>query len=133
MGTGSSAGPSSGVVAVAFSSGAHYPWSRDVNLRDRAAGLGCGSVTAGPATSWQLPSVLVLAVVAGGLVLATTVGWQTGTRVLGLAFLLAAGLRLSLPARSAGWLVVRTRGLDAAVLLALGFAMVALAETIPPA
>ena len=90
-------------------------------------------MTAGPATSWQLPSVLVLAVVAGGLVLATTVGWQTGTRVLGLAFLLAAGLRLSLPARSAGWLVVRTRGLDAAVLLALGFAMVALAETIPPA
>ena len=68
-----------------------------------------------------------------GLALATTVGWQTGTRVLGLAFLLAAGLRLSLPARTAGWLVVRTRGLDAAVLLVLGFAMVALAETIPPA
>jgi hypothetical protein len=86
-----------------------------------------------PTTSWQLPSVLVLAGVAAGLLLATQVGWQTGTRVLGLAFLLAAGLRLSLPARSAGWLVVRTRGLDAAVLLGLGFAMVALAETIPPA
>ncbi len=86
-----------------------------------------------PTTSWQLPSVLVLAGVAAGLLLATQVGWQTGTRVLGLAFLLAAGLRLSLPARSAGWLVVRTRGLDAAVLLVLGFAMVALAETIPPA
>jgi DUF3017 family protein len=65
-------------------------------------------------------------------VLAATVGWQLGTRVLGLAFLLAAGLRLSLPPRAAGWLVVRTRGLDAAVLLVLGFAMVALAETIPP-
>ena len=86
-----------------------------------------------PTTSWQLPSVLVLAGVATGLLLATQVGWQTGTRVLGLAFLVAAGLRLSLPARSAGWLVVRTRGLDAAVLLVLGFAMVALAETIPPA
>lgn len=86
-----------------------------------------------PTTSWQLPSVLVLAVVATGLVLATQVGWQTGTRVLGLAFLLAAVLRLSLPARSAGWLVVRTRGLDAGVLLVLGVAMVALAETIPPA
>ncbi len=90
-------------------------------------------MAAGPRTSWQLPSVLVLAVVAAGLVLATSVGWQTGTRVLGLAFLLAAGLRLSLPARSAGWLVVRTRGLDATVLLTLGFAMVVLAETIPPA
>ena len=89
--------------------------------------------TARPATSWQLPSVLVLAVVAAGLVLATQVDWQTGTRVLGLAFLLAAVLRISLPARSAGWLVVRTRGLDAAVLLVLAAAMVALAETIPPA
>lgn len=77
--------------------------------------------------------MVVLAVVAAGLVLAATVGWQTGTRVLGLAFLLAAGLRLSLPARAAGWLVVRTRGLDAAVLLVLGVAMGALAETIPPA
>ena len=90
-------------------------------------------MTTRPRTGWQLPSVLVLAVVATGLVLAATVGWQLGTRVLGLAFLLAAGLRLSLPARTAGWLVVRTRGLDAAVLLVLGFAMVALAETIPPA
>ena len=90
-------------------------------------------MTARPTTSWQLPSVLVLAVVGSGLVLATTVGWQTGTRVVGLAFLLAAVLRLSLPARSAGWLVVRTRGLDAAVLLVLGAAVVVLAETIPPA
>ena len=90
-------------------------------------------MTGRPTTSWQLPSVLVLAVVGTGLALATTVGWQTGTRVLGLAFLLGAALRLSLPARSAGWLVVRTRGLDAAVLLVLGLAMVALAQTIPPA
>jgi len=86
-----------------------------------------------PTAGWQLPSALVLGVVVTGLVLAATVGWQVGTRVLGLAFLLAAGLRLSLPPRAAGWLVVRTRGLDGAVLLALGFAMVALAETIPPA
>ena len=90
-------------------------------------------MTARPTTSWQLPWVVVLAVVALGLALATTVGWQAGTRVLGLAFLLAAGLRLSLPARSAGWLVVRSRGLDATVLLVLGFAVGALAETIPPA
>jgi hypothetical protein len=90
-------------------------------------------MTTSPTPGRQLPSVLVLAVVACGLVLAATAGWQLGTRVLGLAFLLAAGLRLSLPARTAGWLVVRTRGLDGAVLLVLGFAVVALAETIPPA
>lgn len=86
-----------------------------------------------PAASWQLPSLLVLAVVAAGLVLAVRIGWQPGTRVLGLAFLLAAVLRSTLPARTAGWLVVRTRGLDVAVLVALGSAVVALAETIPPA
>ena len=99
----------------------------------RAPDPSWSAVTTRPTTTWQLPSVLVLAVVAAGLVLSATVGWQVGTRVLGLAFLLAAGLRLSLPARSAGWLVVRTRGLDAAVLLVLGFAMVTLAETIPQA
>ncbi len=90
-------------------------------------------MTARPTTSRQLPSLAVLAVVAAGLVLSATAGWQTGTRVLSLAFLLGAGLRLSLPARAAGWLVVRSRGLDAAVLLVLGFTVGALAETIPQA
>ena len=109
-----------------------YPW-RIGRTRGTARRTSVRAVRARPTTSWQLPSVLVLAVVAAGLGLAATVGWQTGTRVLGLGLLLAAALRLSLPARSAGWLVVRTRGLDAAVLLVLGAAVVVLAETIPPA
>ena len=79
----------------------------------------------------QLPALGVLAVVAGGLVLAAVVDWQVGALVVGLGLLLGAGLRLTLPARRAGWLVVRTRGLDAAVLLGLGFAVVALSQTIP--
>ncbi|MCW2615554.1 MAG: hypothetical protein JWN08_2548 [Frankiales bacterium] len=79
----------------------------------------------------QLPAVSVLAVAAVGLLLGATVDWQPGAVVLGLALLLAAGLRLTLPARQAGWLVVRTRGLDAAVLLLLGFSLVLLATTIP--
>lgn len=81
----------------------------------------------------QLPSAAVLTLVGAGLVVATGVGWQPGVLVMGLALLLAAGLRLSLPARQAGWLVVRTRGLDAAVLLGLGFSLVLLATTIPRA
>ena len=58
-------------------------------------------------------------------------GWQPGVLLIGLALLLAAGLRLSLPVRQAGWLVVRSRSLDAAVLLGLGFSLVVLATTIP--
>jgi hypothetical protein len=86
-----------------------------------------------PTTSWQLPSVLVLAVVATGLVLATQVGWQTGD----------PRARPGLPARRGPAAVAAGpigrlaggahRGLDAAVLVVLGVAMVALAETIPPA
>ena len=79
----------------------------------------------------QLPALTVLGVAAIGLVLAAAVDWQLGSFVLGLALLAGAGLRLALPPRSAGWLAVRTRGLDAALLLVLGFAVMALANTIP--
>lgn len=79
----------------------------------------------------QLPALAVLAVAAAGLVVGATVDWQPGALVLGLALLLGGGLRLTLPARQAGWLVVRTRALDATVLLGLGFAVVLLANTIP--
>ena len=43
----------------------------------------------------------------------------------------AAGLRIALPTRQAGLLVVRGRAFDAAVLLAMGLALVALATSIP--
>ena len=79
----------------------------------------------------QLPALAVLGVAALGLVLAAAVDWQLGCFVIGLALLAAAGLRLALPPRSAGWLAVRTRSLDAALLLVLGFAVMALANTIP--
>lgn len=79
----------------------------------------------------QLPALAVLAVASLGLVLAAAIDWQLGAFALGLSLLAAAGLRLALPVRSAGWLAVRTRGFDAALLLLLGFAVVALANTIP--
>lgn len=79
----------------------------------------------------QLPALAVLAVAGLGLLLAAVVDWQLGAFVFGVALLGAAGLRLTLPTRTAGWLAVRTRGLDAAMLLALGFAVVVLANTIP--
>lgn len=82
----------------------------------------------------QWPLAAVAAVVAAGLVLASVLDrWRVGSGVVGLAFCLAAVLRLSLPVRTAGMLVVRSRTVDAAVLLTLGFGLVALANTIPTA
>ena len=83
----------------------------------------------------ELPTLAVLAVVAAGLAVGALVdnGWRPGAFLVGLALLLAAGLRLTLRERQAGFLVVRSRGFDAAVLLVLGFALVLLANTIPAA
>jgi hypothetical protein len=81
----------------------------------------------------QLPALGVLAVLAVGLAVTTLVDWRAGTLLVGLAVLLAAALRLTLPAPQAGWLAVRSRAVDAAVLLTLGFAVVALAGTVPDA
>ena len=80
----------------------------------------------------ELPGACVLLVVATGLFGAGVLhAWRVGTLVLGLGFCLGAALRLTLPARQLGLLVVRSRGVDAAVLLVLGFALVVLANTIP--
>jgi hypothetical protein len=79
----------------------------------------------------ELPILSVLAVVAAGLAAAGLGHWRAGALLIGLALLLAAGLRLTLRERQAGFLVVRSRGFDAAVLLVLGFAVVALANAIP--
>ena len=80
----------------------------------------------------ELPLTVSVAVAVLGLVLVAAFDrWRLGSGVVGLAFCLAAALRLTLPARQAGLLVVRSKGVDAAVLLTLGFALVALANTIP--
>jgi hypothetical protein len=81
----------------------------------------------------ELPTLAVLVVVAVGLAVVVFIDWQPGAFVIGLALLLAAGLRLTLRERQAGFLVVRSRGFDAAVLLVLGFVLIALANTIPRA
>jgi hypothetical protein len=81
----------------------------------------------------EAPTLAVLAVVCAGLAIIALDRWRFGAFVVGVGLLLAAGLRLTLRERQAGFLVVRSRGLDAAVLLVLGFALVALANTIPAA
>lgn len=81
----------------------------------------------------EWPSLAVAAVVAAGLGAVVLDHWRYGSLVIGIGLLLAGGLRLTLRERQAGLLVVRNRTVDATVLLSLGFALVALANTIPAA
>ncbi len=82
----------------------------------------------------QLPTLAVLTVVAAGLVGSGVLhAWRVGSVVVGLGLLLGGALRLTLPARQAGLLAVRSRAVDATVLLVLGFALVLLADSIPAA
>lgn len=76
-------------------------------------------------------ALAVLTGVAAGLGVVALGDWRTGAVAVAVAVLAAGALRLALPARAAGWLVVRGRGLDAALLLAAGGAMLVLALTIP--
>lgn len=99
------------------------------NRPDRPRGPRHGGAATRPFR--QLPALAVLAVVVAGLFVVAADDAQAGIIVVGLAVLLAAALRMSLPTRQAGWLVVRTRGLDAAFLLGLGFAVIVLATSIP--
>lgn len=79
----------------------------------------------------EVPAVLVLVAVAVGVGVAALVDWRAGTYVVGIALLVAAGLRTSLPERAAGLLAVRSRGLDAALLLLLGTGVLLLANSVP--
>lgn len=77
------------------------------------------------------PLLTVVAVAGVGLVLVVLHQWRLGSATIGLALSLAAALRLVLPAERAGYLVVRSRAVDATVLVLLGFLVVGLANTIP--
>jgi hypothetical protein len=55
--------------------------------------------------------------------------WRVGIVLIGAAFGLGAVIRLALPAERAGDLAVRSRTLDATVLVVLGVALIVLANT----
>jgi hypothetical protein len=74
--------------------------------------------------------VAVLAVAAVGLLRIATAHWREGSVLLGGALLLAAVLRVVLPADRAGLLAIRSRALDVLGYTGLGLAVVLLAVTI---
>jgi hypothetical protein len=77
------------------------------------------------------PWLLVVAVVAAGLVAMALGHWRRGLFVIGCGGVVAAGLRATMPARRVQLLVVRSRPLDVAALIALGGAIVILSLAIP--
>jgi hypothetical protein len=75
--------------------------------------------------------LLVLAIVAGAMVLVALDEWRTGIRLMGGALVFAAVVRLALRARDAGMLAVRHKVLDAVILVVLGASLIFLAGSIP--
>lgn len=80
----------------------------------------------------QWPILVVLAGVVIALVLVTLDYFRRGSVVLAGSVLLAAFLRLLLPDRDAGLLVVRSRRVDVAVLGVLGALLAVFAFWVPP-
>lgn len=78
----------------------------------------------------QLPVAAALATLLAGLVTVKLHHFRAGCYLVALAMLGAAGLRLVLPTRRAGLLVVRSRPLDVAVLGSLGLAVLLLAKVV---
>ncbi len=79
----------------------------------------------------QWPLATVLAGVVTGLVIVATSHWRLGTTIIGASAVLGGLFRL-LPQQRVGLLAVRSRALDAAVLLGIGVGIVALAFLVPP-
>lgn len=74
-----------------------------------------------------IPITIVLAIVAGGLVLIALAHWRRGTVALGVAMLLAGLLRLLLSDRVIGVLAVRGKVFDVGFYALTGVAMMVLA------
>ena len=79
-------------------------------------------------TEWPMLAVLAVAVV--GLLRVATANWREGSVLLGMALLLAALLRVVLPADRAGLLAIRGWAVDVLSYAGLGVAVVLLAVTI---
>jgi hypothetical protein len=84
-----------------------------------------------PSTLGGLLYLVVLAVSCLGLVLVSQGHWRSGVKWIGGALVVAAVVRLVIPAPQAGMLAVRRRGVDVAILVLLGIALWFLSTSIP--
>jgi hypothetical protein len=84
--------------------------------------------TQNPRIKRQLAFLAVMLIVAVGILRIVEYHWRQGTALIGIALLVAAVLRLVLPAERAGLLAVRTRKIDA--LFYAGFSAMILYVTL---
>ena len=82
------------------------------------------------AANRQVPLLGVLALSGIGLVVVAADRWARGLVLLAAGLILGAGLRLMLPARRAGLLVVRSRPFDVTCLLGVAVAVLVLAGSL---
>ena len=75
--------------------------------------------------------LLVLALSAVGLVIVSQGSWRAGIKWIGASLVLAAVVRLVIPAPQAGMLAVRRRLVDVLILAVVGVAMWFLSVSIP--
>ncbi|PPK69664.1 DUF3017 domain-containing protein [Actinokineospora auranticolor] len=80
----------------------------------------------------HLPFAMVMAVVVLGLVRIMQYYWREGSLWIGLALLLAGGLRVLLRDEQAGLLAIRSRAIDLLLYGLFGVLVIAVAVTIEP-
>ena len=79
----------------------------------------------------QWPLLTCIVTVAAGLLLVAAERWRAGLVLMGLALVLAGTLRLLLPVRRIGFLAVRSRPVDIALMLGAGVVLVVSVLAIP--
>ena len=84
-----------------------------------------------PSTIGGIFYLVVLAATVIGIGIVSTGDWRAGIRWIAGGLILAAVVRLVLPARDAGMLAVRHRAVDCVMLAGVGILLIFLASTIP--
>ena len=77
-----------------------------------------------------VPAALVAVIALVGMGLVLTQHWRRGAVLLGVALLVAAVLRMTVPAERVGLLAIRGKAVDVLCYSGFGVAMVLLAATI---
>lgn len=84
-----------------------------------------------PRTVGGMAYLVMLAVACVGVLVVVLADWRIGIRIFAGVLVAGALLRVALPSRDAGMLAVRSKSVDAVLLLGVGAALLLLASSIP--